>query len=63
MMYILGDTALHMALRQNKIVCVHALLVLGAETNIRNDAGETQEELIKKLTGKDLNIFRRDTEV
>jgi len=58
----LGDTAMHLALRQKKFVCAHALLVLGARTDIRNDAGITQEEMIFELTGKTLTLFRRESE-
>ena len=58
-----GDTALHLALRQKKFVCAHALLLLGARTDIKNDVGVTQEDLILKITGKSLDLFRRETEV
>lgn len=54
---------MHLALRQKKYVCAHALLVLGARTDIRNDAGLTQEDLILKMTGMTPHLFRRETEV
>jgi hypothetical protein len=54
---------MHLALRQKKFVCAHALLVLGARTDIPNDAGVTQEDLIFTMTGKTLQLFRRETEV
>jgi ankyrin repeat protein len=59
----IGDTALHLALRQKKFVCAHALLILGAKADISNNAGVTQEALVFKMTGKTLQLFRRETEV
>lgn len=54
---------MHLALRQKKFVCAHALLVMGARTDIKNDAGITQEDMIFQLTGKTLQLFRRESEV
>jgi hypothetical protein len=47
----LGDTALHMAMRQKKMMCVHVLLVLKARIDIPNQKGETADSLSIKLFG------------
>jgi hypothetical protein len=47
----LGDTALHLAMRQKKMMCVHVLLVLKARTDIPNQKGETADSLSIKLFG------------
>jgi hypothetical protein len=36
---------------------------MGARTDIKNDAGITQEDMIFQLTGKTLQLFRRESEV
>lgn len=41
----LGDTALHFAIRQKKMMCVHMLLILKAKTDIPNAVGITAESL------------------
>jgi hypothetical protein len=47
----LGDTALHLAMRQKKMMCVHVLLILKARTDIPNQKGETADSLSIKLFG------------
>jgi hypothetical protein len=49
-----GDTAVHIAARNNARKCVRALIGRGASTNIPNNEGETAEGLIR-----DLNANRR----
>ena len=44
----LGDTALHIALKQEKIKCISMLLMLDADGKIPNDSGETAETLAPK---------------
>lgn len=53
-----GDTALHMALRQNKMKCVYMLIAMGACTDIENSRGQTAEDLIikKGLTVRQLEL-------
>ena len=57
-----GDTALHMALRQNKMKCVYMLIAMGACTDIENCRGQTAEDLIKQkgftIRQLELNAFR-----
>lgn len=47
----LGDTALHLAMRQRKMMCVHMLLILKAKTDINNAAGISAESLSLTLFG------------
>ena len=47
----LGDTALHLAMRQRKMMCVHMLLLLKARTDLSNQSGETADSLSIKLFG------------
>lgn len=47
----LGDTALHLAIRQRKMMCVHMLLRLNARFDIANAAGETADQLCVKMFG------------
>lgn len=46
-----GDTALHLAVRQRKMMCVHMLLRLHARADIPNSNGETADNLCIKLFG------------
>jgi hypothetical protein len=41
----MGDTILHMAIKMKKRRCVWALLLMGAETTIKNESGKTAEDL------------------
>jgi len=58
----LGDTALHIALKQRKTHCVHALLVIGADTNIANDEGLFPDDIALKVYGKTLKQLRQVSE-
>ena len=57
-----GDTALHMALRQNKMKCVYMLIAMGACVDIENCRGQTAEDMIRdkglKLRQLELDAFR-----
>ena len=46
-----GDTALHFAMRQKKMMCVHILLIMKARFDIPNKTGETADSLSLKLFG------------
>lgn len=55
----LGDTILHLAVKQRKMRCLYTLLFLDIDTSIRNSDGYTAEELslsILKKTFKDLRL-------
>lgn len=45
----LGDTALHLAIRQRKMRCVHMLLLLEADVHIKNAADETAHLMVGAL--------------
>ena len=45
----LGDTALHLAIRQRKMRCVHMLLLLEADVHIKNEADETARLMVAAL--------------
>lgn len=45
----IGDTALHLALKQHKILCVYTLLIINADTNIINLSGETSEDICQRV--------------
>ena len=45
----LGDTALHLAIRQRKMRCVHMLLLLEADVHIKNEADETAHLMVAAL--------------
>lgn len=45
----LGDTALHLAVRQRKMRCVHMLLLLEADVHIKNEADETAHLMVAAL--------------
>jgi hypothetical protein len=57
-----GDTALHMALRQNKMKCAYMLIAMGALTDLENSRGQTAEDLIvamgKTVREMELDAFR-----
>jgi hypothetical protein len=50
----IGDTALHLALRQNKMMCVHMLLILKVKTNIVNAFEETAESMCMSMFNTDI---------
>ena len=56
----LGDTALHFALRQKRLNCVYILLLLNADTNIRNKKQQTAADLCLKLYGQTHENMRFD---
>jgi hypothetical protein len=58
----LGDTALHIALKQKKILCVHALLLIEASQSIQNDDGLFANDLALEIYGKSLQRIRQDSE-
>lgn len=47
----LGDTALHLAIRQKKMMCVHMLLHLKARFDIPNAAGITADDMCQSFFG------------
>ena len=49
-----GDTALHLAIRQRKALCVYAMLLLHANVTIKNDKGETADDLCRTLFNRPL---------
>lgn len=55
-----GDTALHIALKQQKMLCVYALLLLGASTTITNKNGETPESLAMSILGIPIEKLQKD---
>lgn len=55
----IGDTALHMAIKQKKMLCVYALLLLHAEFNIPNELGDTAADLCQII----LNVSVRELQI
>ena len=55
-----GDTALHMALRQKKMKCAYMLIAMGAVTDIENSRGQTAEDIITKSLGKTVRQMELD---
>lgn len=49
-----GDTALHLALRQKKLKCIYALLLLDSDVSIKNETGVSGIELCFKQYGRDI---------
>ena len=58
-----GDTALHIALKQRKIVAVCILLVLDSDITIKNDEGQTPSDLCLSLLGKPIMEYQQDAYV
>lgn len=54
----LGDTILHLALKEKKHLCVNALLLMGASTNITNYFKETTNELCLCSVGRNINYVK-----
>ena len=52
--FTLGDTALHIAIKQKKLLCVSILLLLKAKTAIPNAEGKTAEELSHEILHRSL---------
>lgn len=57
----LGDTALHIALKQEKIKCISMLLMLDANGKIPNDIGETAETLAPKVMKQSYQYLVRNS--
>lgn len=59
----LGDTVLHIALKQKKMACIYGILLLaGVDVTIRNEAGDTADDLCFRLFGEstaEIKIFAR----
>ena len=55
-----GDTALHMAVRQRKTMCVYMLLAMGAATDIENQGGETAGDLCLKKYRRDVKELHKE---
>jgi len=55
-----GDTALHMAVRQRKMMCTYMLLAMGAATDIENQNGETASDLCLKRFGREIRDLRKE---
>lgn len=53
----LGDTSLHLSLRQKKMKCFNMLLYLKADYKIPNNSGITAEDLCNEILGKDIKIL------
>ena len=54
----IGDTALHLALKQRKEPCISALLILGADCSILNKNGESGHSLALKYFNKSIENFQ-----
>lgn len=58
-----GDTALHLAIKQQKVNCMHALLVLGADPTVRNNDGLDANDIALDVLGTTLQALRLESEV
>ena len=56
-----GDTALHMAVRQRKMMCVYMLLAMGAATDILNQSGETASDVCLKKFGREIRLLQKES--
>lgn len=56
----LGDTALNISIKQKKIKCIYALLLLKANTTIRNYAGEDANNLSLRVLGHSIKELTSD---
>jgi len=56
----IGDTALHIAIKQKRMVCIYALLLINADVSLRNEDGETAAELCDRIIGIPLKTLHGD---
>ena len=56
----LGDTILHLAIKQSKMLCIYVLLLSNANTNICNDEGISCEELSLQILDRKLSDLRAE---
>lgn len=54
------DTALNISIKQKKIKCVSALMLLEADTTIKNYAGEDANDLSLRILGQSVKELKRD---
>lgn len=57
-----GDTALHVAIKWRRHRAVKALLSLRPDWAIRNEAGDTAEDLARELYGKNMQALKYEQE-
>lgn len=55
----LGDPVLHIALKQDKLLSVYALLLLGADTSVANYFKETTADICLAHTGRSIEWLRK----
>lgn len=53
-----GDTALHIAFKQNKIKCIYMLLLLHADVSIKNAEGVTASDLCQQMHCRSIHDLR-----
>lgn len=56
----IGDTALHIAIKQKRMVCIYALLLIEADVSIKNEDNETAAELCERIIGIPLKMLHGD---
>eukprot|EP01038_Epipyxis_sp_PR26KG_P015703 gene15703-21255_t len=54
----LGDTILHIAIKQKKMRCIHMLLLMDIDTTIPNANRETAQDLMKKILFKSYKLLQ-----
>ena len=61
--YIIRNWAIHLAIKQKKVVALCTLLVMNPDLTIPNDGGQTPNDLSLSIHGKKLSEFQRDAYV
>ena len=56
-----GDTALHLAIKQKKMKSIYSLLLMDADTTIRNAKGENAEDLSLRLLNKSIRTLKNES--
>lgn len=59
----IGDTALHIALKQKRMLCVYALLLSNCDITIRNEAGETANDISMQLLNLPISVLQSEARV
>lgn len=56
----IGDTALHISIKQKRMLCIYALLLLGARTDIHNEEGFDAKDLCMQVLGVSLEMLLKE---
>jgi len=59
----IGDTALHIALKQKRMLCVYALLLSNCDITIRNEHGETVNDISMNELNLPIGVLQNEARV